>query len=164
MTLEQDLARIELQEQRLQFDCFDASTAWEIGSRLRALAEARNAPAVIDIQLHDFPLFFAALPGSGPDNIDWLRRKINVVRRFRRSSYGMRLQLEKEGKDIEAETGIETKDYAFHGGGFPIVVKGAGCIGTITVSGLPQREDHGLIIEALAGYLKQPLAELALEG
>jgi uncharacterized protein (UPF0303 family) len=43
-------------------------------------------------------------------------------------------------------------------------VAGTGCIGTITVSGLPQRADHELIIEVLAEFLEQPLKELALEA
>ena len=40
---------------------------------------------------------------------------------------------------------------------------GTGCVGTITVSGLPQRQDHELVVEALAGLLGQPLGELALD-
>jgi uncharacterized protein (UPF0303 family) len=43
-------------------------------------------------------------------------------------------------------------------------LKNTDCIGTITVSGLPQRADHELIIEVLAELLEQPLKELALEA
>ena len=35
-------------------------------------------------------------------------------------------------------------------------------IGTVTVSGLPQRDDHAMLIEELAGMLGVPLAEVAL--
>ena len=38
----------------------------------------------------------------------------------------------------------------------------SGAIGTVTVSGLPQRDDHAMLIEELAGMLGVPLAEVAL--
>jgi uncharacterized protein (UPF0303 family) len=41
-------------------------------------------------------------------------------------------------------------------------VEGAGIVGAITVSGLPQREDHNLVVEVLAGILDQPLDGLVL--
>jgi uncharacterized protein (UPF0303 family) len=162
MTLEQDIERILLQEKRLQFDHFDADTAWELGSRLRALGEARSAPIAIDIQIHTMPVFLSALPGSSADNFDWIRRKRNVVIRFLRSSYAVGLELQRDGRTLEAVWGLSTRDHAPHGGGFPIIVKGAGCIGTIGVSGLPQREDHALMVEALAAMLNVPLDEVKL--
>ncbi|MEK7727056.1 MAG: heme-degrading domain-containing protein [candidate division KSB1 bacterium] len=163
MSLAQDLARLALQEERLQFHDFDANTAWNIGARLRALAEARSLPVAIDIQVNGHALFFAALPGATPDNSEWVRRKRNVVQRFRRSSYAVGLKLQSEGKTLAANYGIEEHDYAPHGGCFPIKLHGTGCIGTITVSGLPQREDHELIVEVLAEFLEVPLQEVALE-
>jgi uncharacterized protein (UPF0303 family) len=35
-------------------------------------------------------------------------------------------------------------------------------VGTVTVSGVPQREDHGIVVEALAGLLGRDVAGLAL--
>lgn len=161
MTLEQDLERIREQEERLQFDHFDTETAWALGTRLRELAHARSAPIVIDIQLHAMPLFFTALPGAIPDNIDWVRRKRNVVLKFMRSSYAVGLELQRDGASLEEGQGVPTRDFAPHGGCFPIRVRGAGCIGMVTVSGLPQREDHALVVEGLAGQLNVPIEEVA---
>ena len=45
---------------------------------------------------------------------------------------------------------------------FPIVVDGVGCIGAVTVSGLPQRADHDLVVEALADLCGVDLAEVRL--
>ena len=73
------LARIADQERRLVFPRFTLEDAWSLGSSLRDAALARSAPVAIDISLPDRPLFHAALPGAGPANADWVRRKRNVV-------------------------------------------------------------------------------------
>src|SRR5215212_9339822 len=158
-----DLDRIATQEQRLQFDRFDAGIAWTVGLRLKEAAEAHGFAVAIDVQLHGQPLFFYAMPGTTPDNVDWIRRKRNVVLRFQRSSYAVGLQLQQRGTTLEQSIAVDACDYAPHGGCFPLKLIGTGCIGTITVSGLPQRQDHELIVEVLAELLGQPLAELALD-
>lgn len=162
MGVDQDLERINLQEKRLRFERFDAGVAWEIGSRLRALAEKRGKSVAIDIHMNGHPLFFCAMPGTTPDNVDWLRRKRNVVNRFHHSSYGVGLYQEKKKQSLETKYGLELRDYAPHGGGFPVFLGGTACVGSIIVSGLPQREDHEMVVEVLAEYLKVPLNEVAL--
>jgi uncharacterized protein (UPF0303 family) len=163
MSLDQDLERIALQEQRLRFKRFDAALAWTLGERLKGAAETRKVSVAIDIQFHAQPLFFYAMPGTTPNNVDWIRRKSNVVRRFHRSSYAIGLTMDREKTTLEAKTGVDLRDYATHGGSFPIIVEGTGCIGSITVSGLPQRDDHALVVAVLADYLGVPLAEVALD-
>ena len=86
MDIAEDIRRINLQEERLQFSAFDSRTAWELGLALKAAAEARQAPIVVDIRLYSMRLLSFALPGGAPDNFDWVRRKRNVVFRFHRSS------------------------------------------------------------------------------
>jgi len=41
-------------------------------------------------------------------------------------------------------------------------VAGAGVIGSVTVSGLPQRMDHQMVVEALCAVLGQDFGALAL--
>lgn len=159
-----DIEQIALQEQRLQFERFDATTAWELGTLLKTAAEQRGVAVAIDIQLHGQPLFFFAMPGTTPDNVDWIRRKRNTVQRFHKSSYAMGLQLKQRGTRLDENFGISPIDYATAGGCFPLILRGTGCVGTITVSGLPQREDHNLVVEALAEMLGQPLDQLALDS
>lgn len=157
-----DLRQLALQEERLRFAKFTEETAWEIGTKLRALAGTRKLPIVIDIRLTNRQLFYSALAGSTPDNPDWVRRKSNVVFRYLKSSYRVGRELAAKKGTLDEHRGVSPLDYAPHGGSFPIHVEGAGIIGAITVSGLPQQEDHNLVVEVLAAVFDQPLEGLAL--
>ena len=153
MTPNDDLAIIALQERRLTFRRFDEEMAWAVGSQLRSWGIEQAAPIVIDVRLFHRELFYAALPGSAPDNDEWVRRKINVVRRFHRSSYAVGLETKAKGGTLESRYGLSLTEYAAHGGAFPVTVDGVGVIGSITVSGLPQRDDHGLVVRTLCATL-----------
>jgi uncharacterized protein (UPF0303 family) len=162
VSLSEDLAIIAKQEGRLKFPAFDEQAAWSLGCRLRDMGLARGAPLVIDIRRFGQPLFFCALPGSTPDNADWARRKSNVVARFHRSSYGLGLELQQKNTSLADRFGLVLTDFAAHGGCFPVTVEGSGVIGSVAVSGLPQREDHELVVEALCGELGCEYEELRL--
>lgn len=164
MNIDSDLKRIAHQEQELQFDSFDLEAAWQLGSMLRRMAAERKLGVVIDITLFSMQVFYAALEGATPDNPNWVRRKRNTVFRLFKSSYSTGLGLLKQQTNLQAKLGLTDADYAAHGGSFPIVVKGTGCIGAVTVSGLPQREDHNMVVEALAELLGKNHDELKLEG
>jgi uncharacterized protein (UPF0303 family) len=163
MTIADDLARIALQEQELQFARFDEEAAWRLGSHLRALAVARKLSLVVDVRRLGQPLFYTALPGTTPDNVEWVRRKGNVTARFHRSSYAIGRELEQKKSTLLERYGLPLIDYAGHGGCFPIRVSGAGVIGSVTVSGLPERDDHQLAVEALCSELGRPFDSLRLE-
>lgn len=163
MALSDDLERVGLQERELEFDRFDEQTAWELGSRLRALAEERGLALVIDVRRFGQPLFYSALKGTTPDNVEWVRRKSNVVARFHRSSYGVGMYMKNKNDSLEAR-GLPISEYASHGGSFPIKVRGGGIIGSVTVSGLPQRADHELVIETLCRMLNRDYDEFKLSS
>lgn len=157
-----DLAKLVLQEQRLRFGHFNEADAWALGSLLRQFAEARSLPLAIDIRHAGRPLFYTALAGSDSDNPEWLRRKINVVLRFHKSSYRVGLELAQKGISIGPERGTDPMRYAPHGGAFPINVEGTGVIGAVAVSGLPQREDHNFVVEGLCRLLSVPIEDIKL--
>ena len=163
MSTADDLARIALQEQKLQFASFDEETAWRLGCRLRVLAVERGLAVVIDIRRPAQPLFYAAMPGTTPDNPEWIRRKSNVTFRFQRSSYAIGLEMEQKQSSLTERYGLPLADYATHGGSFPIRVQTAGFLGAVTVSGLPQRADHELVVEALSAELGQDYDGLRLD-
>ncbi|TIV68840.1 MAG: heme-degrading domain-containing protein, partial [Mesorhizobium sp.] len=148
-----DIALIKKQEATLVFPAFDEAVAFEIGSAIRDRALKEDLPIIVDIRTFDRPLFYAAMPGSNGSNPDWARRKINVVRRFLRSTYRMVLEQQRPDRTFKVGEGLDIADYVLAGGGFPVTVKGAGVIGVIAVSGLPEREDHGVVVDALCAHL-----------
>jgi uncharacterized protein (UPF0303 family) len=151
--LEEDLQVVAEQERLLQFGAFGAQTAWDVGNALRNDALARAAAMTIEIQVAGRTLFLAATDGAPAGQADWIRRKRNVVLRFGRSSYAIGLDLTRDGRTIEERHGLTLADYAMHGGGFPILLRGTGCVGSVVISGLHQRVDHAMVVDALAGVL-----------
>jgi uncharacterized protein (UPF0303 family) len=163
MGLTEDLERIALQEREPVLPKLDAHVAWELGSRLRAMAAERKLAVVIDVRRFSQQLFYAAMEGTTPDNPEWVRRKSNVVTRFHCSSYAVGLREKQKNQTLFETQGLPVADYATHGGSFPLRVAGAGVVGSVTVSGLPMRADHELVIEALCAVLGRSYAELRLE-
>ena len=162
MSVADDIARVAKQEKRLAFTAFDEATAFSIGSALRERALAEKLPVVIQVSVWDRLLFYAALPGSSSSNFDWVRRKINVVKMFQKSTYRMVLEQNSPDRAFKTGHGLPVTDYVLAGGGFPVRVRGAGVIGAITVSGLPQRQDHAIVVDALCDHLGISRHELAL--
>jgi uncharacterized protein (UPF0303 family) len=159
MGLSEDLERVALQERELVLPRLDSQAAWELGTRLRTLAVERGLELVIDVRRFGQPLFYVALDGTTPDNAEWVRRKSNVVARFHRSSYGVGMTLKQKNTTLQERQGLPVADYATDGGSFPLTVDGAGVVGSVTVSGLPQRADHELVVEALCAMLGREYTE-----
>src|ERR1700722_18197811 len=158
----EDLERIALQERELVLPRLDQDMAWEIGARLRAMAHERRLPVVIDVRRFGQPLFYAALAGTTPDNGEWVRRKSNVVARFHHSSYVAGIKEKMKGQTLSESQALPLADFATHGGSFPLRVAGADVVGSVTVSGLPMRADHELVIGALGAVLGRDYLELKL--
>jgi uncharacterized protein (UPF0303 family) len=49
---------------------------------------------------------------------------------------------------------LSRDDYAWGGGGYPILIKNTGVVGSIAVSGLSGDEDHQIIVDALVEFKK----------
>jgi uncharacterized protein (UPF0303 family) len=144
---------IARQEELLRWDGFDADVAWRLGGVLREMLVERGAGGTVEIELAGQVLFTATTVGATPGQADWIRRKRNTVRRFARSSYAVGRTLERDGETMEGRHGLGLVDHAAHGGGFPVWVRGVGCVGSVIVSGMPQRDDHNLAVAAMAKVL-----------
>jgi uncharacterized protein (UPF0303 family) len=155
------IARVAAQEERLVFERFDEEAALALGLDIRQRVAAQGRAVVIEVRTWERRLFWLAMAGTTADNEDWVRRKVNAVRRFGKSSF--RLGLEKGGKLLPPEAGPEAvAECVLAGGGFPLKLRGLGCVGAVTVSGLPQRDDHAVVVAALAEALGVPEPEVAL--
>ena len=76
-----------------------------------------------------------------------------MVDRYGRSSLRVGEQFRVEGGSFEADSRLDPSDYAAHGGAFPVLVRGTGCVGTVAVSGLPQMEDHQFVVTTIEAFL-----------
>ncbi|KAL4750862.1 hypothetical protein BDW72DRAFT_108024 [Aspergillus terricola var. indicus] len=152
-------------------------------TRILSLPSSQRKPALISISLggSNSPtgaphVVFQCTtePGTVPDNDVWVRRKRNTVERWGASSWLMRQKIIAgleggNGDGIGAEEAFVRKyalgsssggkiadDYAIHGGGFPIRVKGVeGVVGVVVVSGLKQEDDHQVIVEVVQEFIAQ---------
>lgn len=153
------IEELEAHEHRLTFRQFTCEDAWALGSLLVGLARERQAPVAVDIHRAGQQLFHSALPGSTPDNDAWIDRKRRVVERYGSSSYLVGARFRAKGTTFEESSRLDPDVYAAHGGSFPITVEGVGVIGAVTASGLPQLQDHLLVVEALEIFLGDKRAQ-----
>lgn len=161
MSVATDIERIIVQERQLVFDGFNPEIALALGLDIKARAEDMGQAVAIDVRFWERQLFWFAMSGTTADNAEWVRRKVNLVRRFHKSSYRMLLERGGEGV-MQPQWGLDYSKYVFAGGGFPIFVEGVGAVGSVTVSGLPGRDDHGLVVEALCAATGADYELLAL--
>ncbi len=143
-----DIAELEAEAAALVLDRFDETVALRLGQALVDMALAEALPVVINIRTVDRTLFHAALPGSAPLNDLWARRKSNTALMFQLPSLLVGLRNKAKGQTL-ARDALDAADYADHGGAVPIRVRGAGMVAVATVSGLPQVEDHKLVVRGL---------------
>ena len=162
MEATRDLETIARQEKELILAHFDSEVAWQLGLRVRELAVSRQHPVAIEVRRFGQQLFYSVLAGAVPDNAEWIRRKSNTVQRFYRSSYAIGLELGQKNSNLSDRYGLPTSDYSADGGSFPLTVTNAGVIGSLTVSGLPQRQDHELVVEVLCIHCGRDYSKLAL--
>ena len=149
------LNELRQQEEDIQFTSFSHDTALTLGMALLQEARKRGKSVAIDITRSGLQLFHFSMEGTSVDNGEWIKRKNKVVNRFGRSSYAVGISLRNAGKTMEEKYLLSSHEYAAHGGAFPLIIKHVGVVGTITVSGLPQEEDHELVVTTLRQYLEQ---------
>lgn len=153
--MKDQLQQLLEQEATLQFDSFNEDDAWQLGCLFVDKAHKDKLGITIDISTKDKVLFHYSCLGTNPDNDQWVIRKKAVVNRFGHSSWYIGFKLEEQKLSLEQKYYVSEREYAAHGGCFPLIVRDTGIIGTVTVSGLAQGDDHAVVVEVLGQYLLQ---------
>lgn len=142
------------EEQRYQFDRFNAKTAFEIGCHAVEVMNDNNLDMCIDIHAFDKTLFHYSSDRCSVNNEDWLKRKRNSVLYFSHSTKFLNIKNNNDPMILSTKYGLPLDRYCITMGGFPIYLKDCGVIGSICVSGLLPEEDHQFIINLLEWYFK----------
>lgn len=150
---ERRLEELLAQEEALQFREFRNDDALALGMKLVNYAQDQQKSVTVDICRNGQQLFHCALQGTSADNDAWIRRKNNVVNRYGHSSLYVGTLFRAKNTTFEQASRLDIDQYAAHGGAFPIIIRNVGVVGTVTVSGLPQEEDHKLVVEVLKEFL-----------
>ncbi len=146
------VADLEEQERELVLDSFTLDDAGRLGTALVERAVREQLPVVVDVRRGNWVVFRAALPGSAPDQADWIDKKSATVLRFQASSLLTGLRMAADGRDPFEGGWLDLARYTMAGGSFPVRVAGAGVVAVVTVSGLTSDEDHTLILDALRAH------------
>ena len=136
---------------KMELENFNNKLALEMGLSIIDLAKTRNQHIAVEISRLNHTIFLFVDDKLPADKHNWLRRKANVAKHFEGSSLSVKNDLISGKMSLEETFGLDKKDYIAKGGSIPIFVKNAGMVGTITVSGLKDVDDHKIIIDALKG-------------
>ena len=128
------------EESELVLPTLSEQVAYDLGRRATDTAWTESLTVVVGIWRGEHQLFHAALPGSTQDNDEWLQRKGRTVTRFEHSSLYMGQLCRDQDATLSAKFLLAASEYAAHGGAVPLRVQGAGVVGWMGVSGLPQLE------------------------
>jgi uncharacterized protein (UPF0303 family) len=146
-------AQLILEEEVLALPALSQSDALTIGQIAYEIGTTRDLAITIEVRLGEWTVFHASLPGSKPENDDWIARKARVVLASGHSTMHERVLSEETNVDWYEVHNLPETLHAIHGGGLPLNVIGKGLVGILLISGLPQVDDHLLGVEIITEYL-----------
>jgi uncharacterized protein (UPF0303 family) len=147
------------EESLLQLPSLSNSDAVVIGEIATTLGKQRSLPTTVQVRIGDWVVFHASLEGSKPENDWWISRKVAVVMLKQHSTMYERVSAEERGVDWHQENNLKDETHAIHGGALPLITD-EGFKGILSVSGLPQVEDHLFAVEVLTEFLARKGEEL----
>lgn len=143
------------EEENLQFETFSNEEALNLGLVIINLAKESKQEIAVYIEVNRQPVFSHFLNGTYLEIAYWIKRKKNVVDRYGHSSAFVGEKFRFRGSSFEESSLLDPSEFQAVGGSFPLLLRGVGMIGTITVSGLSEEEDHKLCVDGITKYLGQ---------
>ena len=147
------------EEKILKLSSLTNTDAIEIGEIATTLGNQRKVPIAIQVRIGDWIVFHASLEGSKPENDRWINRKVAVVMLKQHSTMYERVSAEERGVDWHKDNNVQDETHAIHGGALPLITD-EGFRGILSISGLPQVEDHLFAVEVLTEFLARKGEEL----
>jgi uncharacterized protein (UPF0303 family) len=144
---------LEEEEKTLVFDTFTNEMALQLGLLIINKCKKDSKFVIADITRNGQQLFHYAMTGTCVDYDQWIVKKNNFVYRCGVSSLHCGTLMKRRGTTVEQEYLASSLEYSGNGGAFPIIVKDVGCVGAVTVSGLPHVLDHKLVVDCVREYL-----------
>lgn len=152
------LKLLEQQEKDLVFDSFDRRDALRLGTMLAETISTYSQPLTVRVFIGDIIVYQYAMAGDEESRFGWTYRKYQLVKATGHASMHakVRLLLLDELTDLASQPEV----YGFGCGAFPIAVRDQGIIGAVAVSGLPDPDDHPIVVHALEALLGRKTVEL----
>ncbi|MFT8321925.1 MAG: heme-degrading domain-containing protein [Bacillus sp. (in: firmicutes)] len=150
-----NVQQLEQLETELQFEQFTNDDALKLGLLITDYAKETDKAIAIHIERNRVPIFSHLMEGTSEENVFWSYRKKRVVDHYNHSSHYIAKRFEEAGTTHDVSSLLSPSEYQAVGGSFPIRVKGAGVIGSVTVSGLTPQLDHDYVVEGIKRFLKR---------
>jgi uncharacterized protein (UPF0303 family) len=145
-------AKILLEEQKLCLNSLDISDAIAIGEIAKFLGLESNLPIAIQVRLDNWIVYHVSLPGSKPENHDWISRKARVVLLKNHSTLFERVLAQEQGINWFEDHKLSETEYAIHGGALPLITSEGLLLGILIISGLSQIQDHLFGVKVLTDF------------
>lgn len=152
---------VKKQEQDLRFDHFTNEDAFELGKHMVEKIKADGIEMAVQIKkVNGNTLFSYFSQGTNLMNENWMKRKFKTVIMNEKSSYLIWAFNEMAGRGEDpirdaALQGMDSKEYAICGGGFPIKLKTGEMVAVMLASNLPHMKDHQFIVDGLSSFLNK---------
>ena len=152
--LKSSLKKAEEQRKACVVRSFTNEEAFDLGYYIYQKALREGKPFAVSVTRNRQKLFHAAAEGTTTENDAWIMRKENSAYFFGKSTYELSLYMQIRDDNIWDKYGLDRDQYAQSGGGMPITAEDFGMIGTATVSGMSQKEDHEFVTEAVLEWIE----------
>ncbi|MDO4976107.1 MAG: heme-binding protein [Eubacteriales bacterium] len=153
--LKNKMNQVKEQQKSIVVKSFTNAEAFDLGSYIYEKALKEGKPVAISVTRNRQKLFYAATEGTTVENDHWVMRKENAVYFFNKPTFETGLYMQIRNDNIWDKYGLERGEYSQNGGCIPIMAEGFGMIGTATVSGMSQAEDHIFVTEAVLEWISK---------